>query len=147
MNKKTSVLSNCSSFEDNEDIIQNCEYLQRLASIILMHDKIRQDENTDIDKKDEFVNKCTIQYHNGSLLDDIYHLQRKHCERYQQIQMELKKMGATCNNLSKCLSIQRHFGSERRREKPQTNKNDIDKYELYNDILDNVHLIIFHSPD
>lgn len=141
------ILSTCT--KSNNDIINNCAYLHRLVHVIKKYELLRVMDKSDIDNdsKDNFVKLCTKDYSNGNLLDDVYHLQQIHNKQYKQIIEEIS-LSIFCESL-KCTAISRHFtprnsviSSEMKHEEQEESDG---IYDLYANIMDNLHVMFFHS--
>ena len=132
--------------ESEVDITANCDYLQRLLSIIEYHDTLRQIEQPNISQRNTFIGKCTHEYE-GNILDDVYHIQQHHSQKYQHIQNKLRVKGVLCDNYHGCTSIHRHYQLKYREETGQIKELEDGRYSLFMNILDNVHLILFHLAD
>ena len=110
--RNTQTLSVCMSSDHAYDgeIICNCDYLQRLSSIMKQYEEITSMKDSDIDQtgRDKIVKLCTEDYYDGVLLDDIYHLQREHDHQYFQIRKEMTFKTCDLDN-DECLCVSRHY--------------------------------------
>ena len=113
--------------------------MKRLSVIIKYY------EETDLhsdEKRDEFIKQCSDNYQGANLLDDVYHLQRKHSDQYVQIKNEMSLQSCKLSEINEqaCLAISRYYDEGRKdigRTKEQF-ETDV-KYEIYINIMDNVH--------
>eukprot|EP01084_Bolivina_argentea_P293464 504725_1 len=126
---------------DNNNIIDNCQCLQRLSYALKYY------SNKDKLEKD-WINFCVTVY-GHQMLDDYSHLLSTHYQHVAQIKAELiTNYGFHECSIENCKFSGRHFNRDRtEKEKLSETKkqdNNAQKIDIYKQEYDSLHFNLFH---
>ena len=134
----------------SSDIINQCQYLQRLIFGLIMYENLRN--KTSKHSLSLFLNET---YKIEVFLNDIKHYIMKHGNNTKQVEQIRNEMISSSDynftkcSLSECAYTVRHFDREKNEENTVKNAADIDDpfINFYSLQFDNVHFNVMHLID
>eukprot|EP01084_Bolivina_argentea_P293463 504724_1 len=122
---------------DNNNIIDNCQCLQRLSYALKYY------SNKDKLEKD-WINFCVTVY-GHQMLDDYSHLLSTHYQHVEQIKYDLiNNCGFEKCSIENCKFSDRHFNREKIEKRQDHN---FQKIDIYQQECDSLHFNLFHLFD
>eukprot|EP01084_Bolivina_argentea_P031898 59009_1 len=133
----------CDKTDENK-LVDNCQYLQRLSYALKYYSEQDKTEK-------DWIHFCVDVYAH-QMLDDYSHLLSAHHQQVQQIKHELiNNYGFDKCSIKNCKFSGRHFNGDRtgkeKLSEPKQEDNNAQKMNIYQQEYDSLHFNLFHLFD